>query len=495
MLLSFRLSNFKSFGDEQEFSFVHGSYAGPPSHAVAELADQSQPDSESPSEHLAHPPARPWDTRVGTVAGLYGANASGKSNVLKALEFMQSAVRNSFQTWASSDDIPVEPFKLDPRMENEPSLFEVVFVINGTRYQYGFRVTAKRVVGEWLYVYPTSRRQIWFERDISADEQYYFGKNFPGRNRIISDLTRPNSLFLSAAVANNHKRVDILDHWFSTHLRFVTPDNRLAREQYTGRMTSRTERWRQIIELLKFADLGICAARVRKEEITSPDREGVLRAFRSVIATVEGEVPSDREALEALNRAARVIEFGHSAGEGKQPVYLPIASESLGTRVWFSLIGPVLRAINNRDTLLVDEIDASLHPQLTSEILKIFRDPQSNPKQAQILFTTHDTALLGTLLGERELSRDQIWFAQKNHAGQSAIYPLTDFAPRKFENLERGYLQGRYGAIPYLDEGLLEAALRLLDRAERHEISGGDEADEAEQDNNILSRMPPQETD
>jgi energy-coupling factor transporter ATP-binding protein EcfA2 len=461
VLLSFRLANFRSFRDEQAFSFVRGSYTSP--------IDETTPANGQ----------RPWDQRVGTVAGLYGANASGKSNVLKALVFMRNAVRNSFQNWSPGSSIPVDPFKLDPTHKDEPSLFEAIFVINKVRYQYGFRMTSREVVGEWLYAYPSGRRQIWFERDVSADETYYFGKQFTGRNRVIADLTRPNSLFLSAAVANNHKRVRMVNHWFDVHLTSVSPEDQAARTEYTANMSDRDERWKQVTELMQFADLGICTARVRKEQMAEAERERLRRLFGAVAITGSRD---DRQEQEFFDRSSRVIEFGHSTGDAREPVYLPLSAESLGTQVWFSLIGPAIRAINNSDTLLVDELDASLHPHLTSEILKIFRDPSKNAKQAQLIFTSHDTTLLGSLLGDRELRRDQVWFTEKKRDGASILYPLTDFAPRKSENLERGYLQGRYGAVPYLDEEVLSGALSQTDSSERHNGVSDDGAGTAEDD-------------
>ncbi len=450
MLLSFRLANFRSFRDEQEFSFVHGDYTSPP-----------PPPSESGQDAVT------WDSRVGTVAALYGANASGKSNVLKALDFMCNSVRNSYRRWESGATIPVEPFLLNPRCKDEPSLFEVVFVIGRRRYQYGFRLTADQVVGEWLYVYPGSRRQIWFERDISAPGTYYFGKNFPGRNRVIADLTRPDSLFLSTAAANNHPGVGIIDHWFRVHLKLAAPENRPARERYTKGLSSKDDRWKRITELMQFADLGICNARVRREDISDAERDRILRLLGTVTAP---EVDSDpREQQQALTSLSELVEFEHRGEDRTESVYFAYDKESLGTQVWFALTGPIVKAINNGDTLLVDELDASLHPQLSSEVLKIFRDPGKNPKQAQLLFTTHDTTLLGSLLGDRQLHRDQTWFTEKKLDGASILYPLTDFSPRKSENLERGYLQGRYGAVPFLDEKVLAKSLRSVRSHEDHD--------------------------
>lgn len=428
MLLSFRLANFRSFRDEQEFSFVHGSYGAP------------LPESE-------RLPAR--DERVGTVAGIYGANASGKSNVLKALTFMRDAVLDSYQKWTPGTAIPVDQFKLEPRFSSEPSLFEAVFVVDRVRYQYGFRITRHEVVGEWLYVYPTARRQIWFERDISAQETYYFGKNFPGRNRVIADLTRRDALFLSTAIANNHQHVEPLSQWFRTQLVGASPEDQDSRISLTMTLARRKEPWQQVTSLMRSADLGIAAARVRNEDVPQETRD---LAHRMLIAAG----PPDGVDIEAfLDRPLQVVEFAHVPGETKEPVYLPIADESLGTKALFSLAGIVLETISRGGTLMVDELDASLHPHLTSEVLRIFREPSRNPRQAQLLFTTHDTTLLGNMLGGRELTRDQVWFTEKKPDGASILYPLTDFAPRKEENLERGYLQGRYGAVPFIDDSTL----------------------------------------
>lgn len=457
MLLSFRFGNFRSFRDEQEFSFVRGTYTGPPAEA---------PAADGP---------RSWDERVGVIAGLYGPNASGKSNVLKALKFMRDAVYNSYQTWKPGAAIPLATFKLEPAYDGEPSLFETTFVFRRIRFQYGFRLTRKEVVGEWLYAYPSARRQIWFERDISSRDVYYFGKSFAGRNRVIADLTRRDSLFLSAAVANNHKQADSVGHWIRAHLTDASPDNKFERTQYTADL-SRTDddRWHRVTELMKFADLGICAARVRQEKLAGNERERLRRLARST-ATGAG-LDGSQGVEELIDQALRVIEFGHNGSDGKELVYFPFEDESLGTQVWFSLIGPVLRALKFGDTLVIDELDASLHPHLTSEILSIFRDPRRNPRQAQLVFSSHDTTLLGSLLGQKQISRDQVWFTEKDRDGASTLYPLTDYAPRISENFERGYLQGRYGAVPFLDVKILDGALGNESQAETHWDDGNDHA-------------------
>lgn len=429
MLLSFRVSNFLSIREEQEFSF---------------LASSASPLPRSTTDEG-------WVEDVGTLAGIFGANASGKSNVLKALDFMRHAVQWSYTDWAAKDAIPVTPFVLDTPSKDEPSLFEAVFQLDGVRYQYGFRLTKREVVGEWLYAYVTHRRQVWFERDVSSADTWYFGKSFTGRNKVIADLTRPTALFLSAAAANNHRIAMDAERFFRNHLRAAWPDDKPARTHYTQSLVSDDKRWAEVEDLIRFADLGIRKARVRRETMDAKDRERMVRVMQALDSSF-GEL----EAGNAVDAAADRVVFGHSAGKERELVFLPLEAESLGTQAWFALAGPILDALNDGGTLTIDEIDASLHPHLTSEILRIFSDPKRNPKQAQLLFTSHDTTLLGGLLGGRELTRDQVWFTEKKADGATVLYPLTDFSPRKTENLERGYLQGRYGAIPFLDGQVLE---------------------------------------
>lgn len=446
MLLSFRVSNYRSIRDEQEFSFVTDSRA--------------RPDDRDA-----------WDEGVGTVAGIFGANASGKSNVLKALQFIRTAVVSSYRSWAGGDAIPVIPFALDASLEREPSSFEIVFQVEKVRYQYGFSLSRERVVSEWLYVYATHRRQVWFERDTASADEWYFGKSFTGRNRVIADLTGSRTLFLSAAAANNHEMARRVERFIRAHLRSASPENRATRSRYTRDLSSDAGDWDSVVDLMRFADLGIRSGRVRREEIERP--EDLIRATETL------RLYNPQEPLYSLiERSARRVEFGHSAGAGHEPVYLPFEAESLGTQTLFALAGSVIRTIANGDTLLVDEIDASLHPRLTCEIIRIFKDPAENPRQAQLIFTSHDLTLLGGLLDEFGLARDEVWFTEKNVDGATMLYPLTDFSPRKTENLERGYLQGRYGAVPYLDRRFLEEAVKRTN--ERTRLT--DESDDFESD-------------
>jgi hypothetical protein len=433
MLIAFRFGNHRSFRDEQELSLL-------------------LPSSERSARTEIAAWSEGWRARLEPVAGIYGANASGKSNVVNAAIFMEEAVRNSYQRWEPGGGIPADPFLLGLEDGSKSSSYEMEIVSpDGVRYQYGFRLDVDRILEEWLYAYPTSRRQVLFERASGTAEEFHFGKHLPGRNRTIAELTRPNSLFVSAAASNKHELLGDLWQWFARRLRFVLPSNQESRHVFTLDMIEKSEWKEKVVALLRFADLGISDL-----EMVRPDSGGLAE---DPMAALRASVMAVRRKLEWARGAAiddvRQLRFRHASGGASHGVLIPFERESNGTRMWFSLMGPILQALNGGETLFVDELDASLHPHLSAEIVRMFQDPELNPKLAQLVFTTHDTTLLGNLLGEPVLRRGQVWFTEKDAEGASTLIPLSDFSPRKPENLERGYLQGRYGAVPFLDPALV----------------------------------------
>lgn len=429
MLLAFRVINHRSLRDEQELSLVV---------PVREEHRLGQDQAFAA-----------WDTRVSPVAGVYGPNASGKSNVLHALGFMQSAVLGSHARWAAEGGVPVQQFAFRPDEEQQPSLFEVQLELGGTRHQYGFEADAGRIRREWLHAWPQGRRQLWFER---TEDSYHFSRNLTGRNRTIADLTRPNSLYLSTAAAGNHEQLRPLHHWFATGCLGVTPGDQDARTHFTIRQLQDAGQREQIVGLLQAADLGIRDAVPRRAQLDPGARQLLTRLLGNLEERADG---ADSGNTVSLENETVTVELLHTTGE-VEPRPLPFAWESQGTRTWFALLGPLLQSLQAGAVLLVDELDASLHPQLTAAVVRLFQDPATNPRQAQLLFTTHDTALLGSLLdveGEHPpLRRDQIWFTERDQDGATTLYSLSEFSPRRQENIERGYLQGRYGAVPHVRE-------------------------------------------
>jgi len=445
MLLSFRVGNYRSFREEQSLSMLRSSRM-----------------------HGSRGTDLSWDPAVSTVTGLYGANASGKSNLLSAMSFFRGAVAASHQRWGPETGVPRKPFLLDDACAALPSSLEMEFRDSGTRYQYGFETDDDRFTKEWLYAYPGSRRQTWFEREVSelGEVEWYFGKSLTGRNRVIADLTRSNSLFLSAAAANGHTRLTPVHRWVTSRLRFAHPENRADMLRFTLEEIERREGLSEDLrEMLRFADLGVRDFRITKQELDDDMRERFHDVVRALAALGEKDPqlgpdspnrpePNVRGTGGTVQEVVK-IELEHRRGDGST-VALPFAAESAGTQAVVALAGPIFHCLRSGSTLLVDEIDASLHPSLVGHLIQIFRDRTSNPRQAQLIFTSHDTSLLGTILADEPiLARDQIWFVQKDECGASLLYPLTEFKPRKLENIERGYLQGRYGAVPFLDDVLL----------------------------------------
>jgi predicted ATPase len=416
LLIQFRVENHRSLRDEQVLSLVaanHGESDDPRLIRAPGLGEQLLP-----------------------VVAIYGANASGKTNVLLALGFMREAIVRSHRFWDPDGGTPQEPFALSDQA-SAPSTFEADVVTQGVRYQYGFELSAQRVEREWLRAWPNGRKQVWFERE---GDKFSFGKLMHGENEAIRGLTRSNSLFLSCAAQNNHVQLTPLFNWFHAHRGDLDRAGTRQRAQhlraiFSEQLTlfpelneSRSDARRLIVDLLRAADLGIVDIRVGQ---------------------ADGPIPTGRR-----QSAERVeIFLKHRAAKGVDG-WLALEEESAGTATLLTLAPRLLRALEHGSLFSVDELEASLHPSLGLELLKLFQDPKRNRLGAQLIFTTHDSNLLGNMLGERPLRRDQIWFTEKDHEGATHLYPLTDFRPRAEENIERGYLQGRYGAVPFLS-GLL----------------------------------------
>lgn len=415
MLIQFRVENHRSLRDEQILSLA----------ATSDRAGAHVLRIEGLSEALV------------PVVAIYGANASGKSNVLSALSFLRRAVVDSQRRW-EVEGTPQDPFRLS-RKASEPSLYEVDIVVDGVRFRYGFQLSATRIEEEWLFAWPHGRKAMWFERE---GDRFEFGKTLHGENEAIRGFTRPNSLFLSAAAQNNHTTLLPIFRYFA------------AWQFSLGRNPGLSHLW--LLPVI---------ARNLGPEVGSADRDAILQLIQGAdtgILDVRVEPARvEQLALDLGGQQAQfplgspvrtpAVLFRHRAGDDEH-AWLPLASESAGTIALLELAPFILETLRSGGLLCIDELEASLHPTLALKVVRLFNDPKLNRHNAQLVFATHDTNLLGSIIGNPALRRDQVWFTEKDEAGGTELYPLTDFHPRKEENLERGYLQGRYGAIPFLGE-------------------------------------------
>ena len=417
MLIRFRVENFRSLRDEQELSLVASSLTEHPDCVVV---------LEAPGISLLR------------VAAIYGANASGKTSVFSALKYMRTAVLESQRNWNPDGGVPRDPFLLDPEGQASPSVFSVDFLLEDVRYEYGFVVDSDRVLEEWLYAYPRGRRQEWFTREAGRPEEFKFSRLLPGENRSISSLTRPNSLYLSAAAQNNHEALTPVYKWFSAAFKFVDEDNREHLWRYSADLLGDPAYREPMLRLIQMSDLGITDIDVTEEGLP----EGTVRVLQALFA----DRPKLLEEFMEDPTLPRVMLRHRNAADGGE-VPLPFSEESRGTKALFSLSGAIVSTLSNGGLLCIDELDSSLHPLLAVEIVRLFNGSTTNPLNAQLIFNTHDTNLLDTSI----LRRDQIWFTEKDEAGATHLYPLTEFRARKQENLQRGYLQGRYGAVPFIE--------------------------------------------
>ena len=432
-LLSFTASNVRSYRDEVHFSLLATRYARPDVRQ-----DVSTRSSTSPIGVL---PA----------AGLFGANASGKSALLEALSDMRAVVASSFRSGTRSSGVYRRPFALDDRCRAEPSRFEIELVLDEVHWQYGFEIDDERVLGEYAYYYPRGRQALVFDR---TTDDITFGPPFRMAGRSLRRLTRPNSLLLSVAGAAGDEQLTPLFEWFLNNLMLTQADNRGPRALRTAEMTEEPDSKARVMSLVRAADLGVSDIERAPLDPVLAERAG--RAIR-ILRGEEGDP-------DAPDEDPRIV-FGDSVrlkhhGTGGD-VELDPELESQGTMVWIGLVGPVLDALEGGHVLLADELDTSLHPHLVALLVEFFQDPEINSRGAQLVFNAHDTNVLGDS-SQGLLGRDQIWFTEKDLDGATKIYPLVDFRPRRDEALERRYLQGRFGAVPVVDHGELRAGLNLV---------------------------------
>ena len=403
MLVEFSVSNFRSIRDKQTLSMVKGK------------------GSELEATHTFKPTAPSSETLLKSAA-IYGANAAGKSNIIKALSMMKQIVVKSPNV---GEKLPVVPFMFDPETPQQPTEFELVFIADNVRYQYGFSATAERIWSEWLFAFPKGRSQRWFEREYSpqtGEYTWHLDTNLKGEKKVWRDSTRDNALFLStAAQLNSESLLPIY-----TYIKSIWE---ISDEFFFGFLSagllSNPKFKSLIVSIMKNADIGV----------NDMSNDVDIKVLEKNIA------PQNiiKQLVDEINISRKID--GHEYTS-------KLKDESDGTKELFHLAFYLNLVLFEGSLLIIDEINAKLHPTLVRYLVGLFNSFEHNPKNAQLIFTTHETSILDQDI----LRRDQVWFCEKDENQATRLYSLLDFKPRKgHENLEAAYLSGRYGAIPMIN--------------------------------------------
>ncbi|NCC31440.1 MAG: ATP-binding protein [Chloroflexia bacterium] len=438
MLIEFSVGNYRSFKERVTLSM--------------EAADIA---SQPPSLDAQNVFAATDNLRLLTSAAIYGANASGKSNLIRALHMMRRLVLTSSRETQLGEHLPVEAYLLSTATHDQASEFEVVFLVNDEQYRYGFTVTPERVVSEWLYRLGSSREVTLFSR---SDDRIKVNTRTFREGRNLEDRTRSNALFLSVVAQFNGRTAGSIFQWFG-RLGVNTGIHDEADMLQALDQFERSPYGKLMEQLIRRLDVSI---------------EGLQ--FERTPAVIPSSVPHEvaeqmRVVFDALAKSGHepenvTIKTHHQRfdPEGRpidQVTFDLSEHESEGTRRLFALAYPLMRALQEGLVLFVDEIDARIHSNLVIALIRLFNDPGTNPQHAQLIFTTHNT----NVLSARLFRRDQIWFVEKTRQGASELYSLVEYRldgkiVRNDAGFAKDYLAGRYGAVPFIGD------LRMLLGAE-----------------------------
>lgn len=402
MILEFSVKNFLSFKEKVTFSMI--------ANSNKELNDNY---------------VEIGGNKVLKSAAVYGANASGKSNLFEILARVVSMLRSSNSVDINAK-LPLIPFKLDKGSVNKPSEFEIKFILDETRYVYGFIADKDKIYDEYLYYYPNGRETKIFDR-TNINEYSYTQKD----EKILREIEAKNAqnkFFLATATNWNFDKTKAAYNFLTNGIGTCNNLEILKNMAYKMYETNPDYLKDFAIDFLQKADFNI-----EDYQISQIDVPGeFLTAIPEFIAKT---LPDKPKAYQVL--------FKHKNSDN----YLSIDEESLGTQMIFAFIPFLADSLKNKKVLIIDELDKSLHPFLVQYIVEIFNDVEINKNGSQLIFNTHDTNLLDLNI----LRRDQIWFTEKNkETGESDLYSLSDFSVRKQENVEKGYMLGRYGAVPFI---------------------------------------------
>ena len=402
MLLEFNVTNFRSIKQKQTLSLLKT--------RKNELENNFTTISLSTGKTLD----------VLNSAAIYGANASGKSNLVLALQTMFSIIEQSTSYQKNQGVLGIEPFLLSTETQNQPTEFELDFIDNGVRFVYGFSATKEKIIDEWLYQYPKGHPQVLIER---TNTNTWGAMNaLKGNKKLWQESTKDNALFLSTAVRLNCEQLSDLSNYMILDMDFHLYDN----DNFLSLVSFKNNE-DKVLQFIQQADLGIDKVKIVEEKM-----QNIKGKSYRMVHTSDGEV-------------GYKVETYHIMEDGNLMKF-DLQQESVGTKKMFALAYHWLNVLENGHTLVLDELQNSLHPKLVEYLVKMFHDPELNKNGAQLIFVTHETSLLD----QEIFRRDQVWFCEKEN-NATELFSLADFSVRKgAENVEKFYLSGRYGAVPYL---------------------------------------------
>ncbi len=374
-------------------------------------------------------------------AVLYGANSSGKSNFIKAMSTMKRIVLTSVEK-TSASKFEIIPFLLSTSTENKPTFFELVFLIGETRYRYGFEIDNSSIHGEWLFQLEGENEIPLFIREengIGVTDDFKEGHGLESK-------TRENALFLSVVDQFNGENAAKIIGWFND----LGTISGLSHDNYRGLTFSLLDNKRskeRLLDFFKDLDLGFEQLKFRKEQFQESFLPNDLPAelLDDIINDLQGKT------------IARINTVHNKYDENGKKVGLKDfdlrEQESSGTNKIFDISGPIFDTLIGGGVLVIDELDAKLHPLMTAAITNLFNSPEYNSNNAQLIFATHDT----NLLSYGRFRRDQIYFLEKDRFEASDLYSLIEYKEegsstkiRKDRSFEKDYINGRYGAIPFI---------------------------------------------
>ncbi len=417
MLIEFKVKNYRSIKDEQILTMVKST--------TKELEDNNTFITKEKKKPI----------KLLRSATIYGANASGKSNLLKAMSTMKKIVLNSDSKIKRGTKLPVTAFLLDSTTKTEPTEFEIIFISNDIKYQYGFVLNNDIILEEWLYAFPEGSSRTWFERNYSLEletNEWYFGSTFTGNKKVWSESTRDNALFLSTAIQLNSEQLKPIYDWFNNTFHILESTARLD-PGFTFDLYQKEKYKNEINKFLAVADLDIEELKITEEDFDNS------KLASDIPDEIKSKILEDMKDKKVLDVASL-----HKNIQGDD-VYFDFNEESDGTKKFLAFIGPWIDTLEKGNVLVIDELHDNFHPLMVRFLIELFHNNETNKQNAQLIFTSHETSVMT----QEIFRRDQIWFCEKKDKA-TELFSLAEFKPRKgVTDIEKSYFSGRYGALPY----------------------------------------------